>query len=216
MATFPLVINGATVPGAEVLAWPVSRLERKSAPIDLPGAHGVLDQSVGSTGGEPRFKARTFTLTVRERCAKPEDQLGLRLQQWAGRTVTAQMPTHPNGWFTGVVDVFEKRFTPNTVVYDIVMQANPWYFDAAVTTISVTPANGGKAFTLTPTGFTVAPLVTTTATVTITVGTAQWSVPVVKDRVLPGLLLRPGSPVSGTVSGSSGTCSFSWRGGVLL
>lgn len=212
---FPLVINGQVVDGAELRGWPISDLVAKSKMVDLPWGHGSLIYSTAVTGGEPAYKSRTVTLYVRERCADPEARLGLRLAQWAGRVVTATLPGHENGYFRGEATVALDGFDANAVRYRIVMTVDPWYMDATDQVVTVTATSAGASFTLNPALFTVAPLVSATSTVTITIGGRQWSVPAVTNRQIPNLIVSPGEPVTGTVKGS-GTVTFKWRAGVLL
>lgn len=211
-----LIINGEVVEGAELIAYPISDLETKVKTVELPWANGVLDVSTALSGGQPIFKERTLKLVVRERANDPDERLSLRLASWAGRVLTATVPGHLNGYYIGRANVLLDAFQVNVVRYTIVATVDPWYLDTRITTVTVTATSGGKAFTLTPALFSVAPFVSTTDVVTISANGSSWALPAgVTDRVIPGLVLEPGKPLSGTVKGA-GTVTFSWRGGVLL
>lgn len=211
-----LIINGVVVPGAQLIAYPISDLETKVKTIELPWANGILDVSTALSNGQPIFKERTLKLSVKERADDPDERYSLRLSQWAGRMITTTLPGHLDGYFRGRATLVLDAFEVNIVRYTILMTVDPWYLDTRLTTVTVSATSAGKPFTLDPALFTVAPLVSATAVVTIIVGSTSWALPAgVADRPLPGLVVEPGKPISGTVKGS-GTVTFSWRGGVLL
>jgi len=212
----PLIINGSTITGAQLLLWPFSKAEVKPKTLDLPWVDGLLDYSTAFSNGQPVYATRIVRLVVREYVATPEKQYSIRLGTWHGKILTATLPGWPDGYFQGRASLDVNEFGPNHVVYTITMTANPWYFDQTLTKVTVNPSSSGVSFGLTAPKFTVAPLVTATAAVTITIDGVPWTVPAgTADRQLPGLVIQPGEATTGQAKGS-GTLTFSWRGGQLI
>ncbi|MDR2975296.1 MAG: hypothetical protein LBV00_11400 [Propionibacteriaceae bacterium] len=215
MDGFPLIVDGNTVPGAELMLWPVSDVESKRVVAESPYTNGVWDVSGVYSNDQPVFKQRVVKLLVREHCDDPEARLSDRLIQWAGRRLKVSLPGQEQGHFVGSAEVALHEFETHRVSYWLVVSAYPWYMDNHDTMVTVAATAEGTAFTLPPAPFTVAPQVSATATVVITVGAHTWSVPNCSGRELVGLVLEPGQPLTGSVQGV-GDVSFTWVSGRLL
>ena len=188
--------------------------------VQVPGRiQGPLDLSTALTGGEPRYGARSLSVTLESsegtreaRAARISDMVN-RLH---GQRLQIILPDHPNHYAVGRLSV---RMLYNDLAHasvEVLGTCEPWLYARVETSVPLHATTGEQQVTLRNSGaMPVVPLVIvsgTDAAFMLRYGANSWTLSA-GDYKLPALRLTPGPHVV-TFSGS-GYAAITYREAVL-
>lgn len=202
--------------------------EQKTNYVDRPGGDGNIDLSTVLTGGIPRYKDRTLTITLENSQGDREHRerlINKMVNQLDGLVWPIVHPDRPDYYLAGRVHVQVDYSDPAHAMVTLTAQCEPWFYRARETVVSVAIGTEGletEVLHLLNDGRkVVSPTITVDGSVTLlvrddpnsdlsTVTTYQLTT---GTHVLPSVLLYPGRTryeLQGT-----GSVVFTYREAVL-
>lgn len=199
--------------------WQLSPAEQKTNFVDRPGGDGAWDLSTALTDGQPRYNTRTLTATLERSDAdrlSREAIIREMVNQLDGMAMSIKLPDDPDHYVTGRVHVARQYNDPAHAAVKVEAICEPWRYNDAETTVTLTAATTEKTAQLVNNGRrAVVPVMTvsgTAAEVQLKIGDSTHAL-AAGTYQLPALLLTPGTHALG-YSGS-GKIVITYREAVL-
>lgn len=206
--------------GWTMTAWQFSAPEYVSNMVEVHGRiDGPLDLSTAMTGGEPRYKARTYFATFERsdgtRLSR-EDAINTMVNWLDGWQQNIILPDDAQHYITGRVSVKKNYNDMAHASVTVTATCAPWRYNSTETIVSLVATDEAQTATFVNAGRrTVVPLLVVAGegTLNLQYGTASWALGAGTYQ-LPDILLTQGSQEI-TYSGAGMTLTATYREAVL-
>lgn len=138
IGTYDTAFHGWTLTG-----WTLSAPEQKINYIEKTGGDGSWDMSTALTGGIPRYKDRTLTVTLE--CSKGtradrEKLISDMVNNLDGLVWPIVLPDHPEHYLTGRIHVAELQSSVAYAEVQITATCEPWLYKSHESVVEISSA----------------------------------------------------------------------------
>lgn len=200
---------GAAITNSDLVTVPDANLTY----LEVPGRNGRLDLSEVLTG-DVTYANRTIKLILAgsvsiatwvERCKHI-------FNSYHGRMVKVIFDDDPSHYYQGRASVSDPQRVRNGGQFSLTVDADPFRYDVALTTVTFTGTDSFVTGTLVNARMPVCPTITVDAACELVVGDVTYSI-LAGTHTVPALILMEGN-TEFTINGTS-SVTFSYRQGVL-